>query len=65
MDRWIFLIIANALKHASPAIIEDLRRMVADMMTRAEATPNPYDDMFVGLLQMIVGKPGETVEKTE
>lgn len=65
MHKWIFLIIANALKHASPAIIEDLRRMVQDMMDRAEKTDNPYDDMFVGMLQLIIGKPGETSQPEE
>jgi hypothetical protein len=59
MEKWIFTILRHALQMASPKIIEDLRRLVADMMDRAEKTPNPWDDIIIGMIQMIVGKPGE------
>ena len=57
--KWLFSILGVALKSASPVLVRNLREMVAEMVARAEATPNPWDDIIVGLLQMIVGKPGE------
>lgn len=62
MNKWIFTILAKAVAMASPGIIEDLRRMVDEMMKKAIQTPNPWDDIIVGLLQMIIGKPGDPQE---
>ena len=62
MKEWLLTILAKAVAMASPGIIEDLRRMVDDMMNKAIQTPNPWDDIIVGLLQMIIGKPGDPQE---
>ena len=58
MNTWLFTILRKALDMASPAIVENLRQLVAEMVAKAEETPNPWDDVFCGLLQLIVGKPG-------
>ena len=57
--KWLFSILGVALKSASPVLVRNLREMVAEMVARAEATPNPWDDIIVGLLQMIVGRERE------
>lgn len=60
MNRWLFTILSKAISLASPSIIENLRQLVEEMMVKAEGTPNPWDDIIVGMIQMLVGKPGET-----
>ena len=47
-------------KAASPEIINNFQLMVQEILDRAKATENPWDDIFAMLLQMAVGKPGET-----
>ena len=63
MQKWLFVILSRAVAMASPQIIGDIRRLVAEMVARAEATPNPWDDIICGLLQTIVGKPGDSVHE--
>ena len=58
MNKWLFTILRGALDAASPEIVENLRQLVQEMVVKAKATPNPWDDVFTGLLQLIVGKPG-------
>lgn len=65
MDRWLLLIIQQALAAASPRIVASLRGMVQEMVERAVETSNPWDDVVVGLLQTIVGKPGDRVEEPD
>jgi len=45
------------LASATPDIIEQLRKVVAEFKASADKTPNPYDDMLADFLQAIVGKP--------
>jgi len=59
MNKWLFTILRTALDLASPEIIKGIKEGVDAMVTRAKSTPNPWDDVITGLLQMIVGKPGE------
>jgi len=59
MENWVIGIFRTIMKAASPEIIENIRGMVQELVTRAAATPNPWDDIFAGLLQTLVGKPGE------
>lgn len=62
MENWVMGIFKVIMKAASPEIVENIRSMVQEIVTRAAATPNPWDDIFASLLQMIVGKPGQKVE---
>jgi hypothetical protein len=61
MNKWLFTILTQVLTMASPQILEDLRVMIQGMVEKAEATINPWDNIFVGMLQMIVGKPGSKI----
>ncbi len=65
MNKWLFTILRNALTMATPQILEDLRKTVQDMMDRAKETVNPWDDIFIGLLQLIIGKPNQKIEANE
>lgn len=59
MNKWLFTLLSNVISMASPQIIDDLRKMIDEMMTKAKGTVNPWDDIFVGFLQMLIGKPGD------
>lgn len=52
---WIF---GTVLKKASPhivsAIAQFLKAAIDDLKKKAEATPNPYDNMAVELLEAIL-----------
>ena len=58
MNKFLLMIISQALGAASPAIVASIRQMVQDMVERAAETENPWDDLICGLLQTLVGKPG-------
>jgi len=65
MDKFFLLILRNALAHASPALLANLRGFVAGQVVEAEKTPNPWDDLAWGVLQLIVGKPGGVTGEIE
>ncbi len=65
MNKWLWTILRGALEKATPAILENLRQLVQEMVEKAKKTPNPWDDVFCGLLQMIVGKPGARIEASD
>jgi len=55
-------IVKTIMKAATPEIIENLRLMVQEIVDRAKATPNPWDDIFAGIVQSVIGKPGDKIE---
>lgn len=57
MNDLLFRIIDMLLKVASPEIIKAIQLAVDDMVKQAMKTSNPFDDVFAGLLQALVGKP--------
>jgi hypothetical protein len=65
MEKWLVTIIKQAIKMASPAIIENLRRTVQEIVDHAATTENPWDDILAWILQLLVGKPGDTTETDE
>jgi len=62
MDKWFYALIKAAIGMASPEIINGIRLSVQEMSDRAKKTSNKWDDILVGFLQMIVGKPGKPKE---
>jgi len=63
MNKWILTVLTRIIAMSSPEILEDVRKMVQVMVNKAATTPNPWDDIFVGLLEMLVGKPGATKDQ--
>ena len=61
-QKFIFKMFMQMLASASPEIVEGIREGVQKMVVKARETPNPWDDMFTGLLQMLVGAPKEPVD---
>jgi hypothetical protein len=62
MNKWLFTLLAQIVGQVTPQILADLREAVEAMVQKAEKTPNPFDNIFTGMLQMIVGKPGDKAE---
>ncbi len=65
LSKLLLTILTKALSLATPEISEGIRQLVAEMVERAEKTPNPWDDVFCDLLQGIVGKPGDRLSPAE
>lgn len=65
VEKWMVTILKHAMQMASPSIIENIRKSVQEMVDHAATTENPWDDIFAWLLQVIVGKPGSSVQETE
>ena len=65
MEKWLVTILKQAILMASPAILENFRKSIQEMVEHAATTDNPWDDIFAWILQMIVGKPGSTTEPDE
>ena len=47
-------------KQASPQVLAQSQASVQELVDNAQTTANPFDDFFAMMLQLIVGKPGET-----
>lgn len=54
MNDWIFRMITLVVGAASPEIRESVTSLIKALDERAKATPNPIDDVFVGLLKVIL-----------
>lgn len=58
MNNWIAALIRQMLSVISP----ELRKVVTELVNKLEAdakkTPNPWDDIFVGLLKYILDMKG-------
>lgn len=63
MNKFLLAIIARAVAAASPEILENLRQLVQEMVAKAETTENPWDDIICGMVQMLVGKPGDSMRE--
>lgn len=55
MDKWILRIITMVLGVMTPELRESLTAFVQAMEANAKKTPNPWDDIFVGLLKSLLG----------
>jgi len=65
MSKWLFIILSTAIQSASPAIVENVRQLMQEMVDKAKKTDNPWDDVICDLLQLIVGKPGSNTQPNE
>jgi len=54
MNEWILSMFSLVVNSASPAIRESVKGWVLELEKRAKETPNPMDDILVGLLKVIL-----------
>ena len=63
---WTWLInlvaplLSQMIKMVSPAIIAELNEFATDLYLKSIKTPNPWDDMFTGVLLDILAIPRPT-----
>jgi type IV secretory pathway VirB2 component (pilin) len=62
VEKWLVTILGKAKEMASASVMGNIRTSVQEMVDHAATTDNPWDDIFAWILQMIVGKPGDTTK---
>lgn len=55
MNDWIMRLIALVVTVISPELKSGLTEFVAKLEADAKKTPNPWDDVFVGVLKTLLG----------
>lgn len=63
MPNIIKIVINILLANATPALVEEIRKAVATAKEKSKTTVNPWDDLFFSFLQVLVGKPGDAINK--
>lgn len=54
MNEWLLRIITLVVGSASPQLRALIRDWVKDLESRAKETPNPFDDVLVGLIKIVL-----------
>lgn len=54
MNEWVLRMIGLVVGSASPAIRESVKAWVLELEVQAKETPNPMDDILVGLLKIVL-----------
>jgi len=54
MNNWMVKLLQQIITQMSPAIREALVEFVNTLDTQAQKTPNPWDDVAVGLLKLVL-----------
>ena len=57
MNKWLLILLERLVTVASPHIRDALCIMLRDMEQQAKETDNPWDDILVGILQVILACP--------
>lgn len=54
MNEWILRLIEIVLKSASPELRQFIIDWVKEIEAKAKETPNPWDDVLVGLIKVLL-----------
>lgn len=54
MKDWMAILIQQLLHVISPALRDAVVQLVKNLDAQAKKTPNPWDDIFVGILKYVV-----------
>ena len=55
--KWVIQIFGGIVGRVTPAIAAELNAFLTNLYQKALATPNPWDDFFVGMLLDILAIP--------
>lgn len=55
MNKWVLQLVSMMLGVITPQLRKGLEEFVLNLEKQAKATPNPWDDIFVGLLKTLLG----------
>lgn len=59
MNEWILRLITLVVGSASPELRNIIKEWVTELEKRAKATPNPFDDVLVGLIKVVLNIKNE------
>lgn len=54
MNEWILRLITLIVGAASPELRQLVKEWVIELDKRAKETPNPFDDVLVGLIKIVL-----------
>ncbi len=54
MTGWIATLLEQVVKQMSPDIRKGMVEFVVKLEEQAKATPNPWDDIFVGIVKFVL-----------
>jgi len=54
MSEWLYRLIALVMGQVSPELRSGIVEWVKNLEERAKKTPNPWDDVFVGILKSVL-----------
>lgn len=54
MNEWLLRLISLIVGSASPELRAMIKEWVLELEKRAKATPNPFDDVLVGLIKVVL-----------
>ncbi len=54
MNTWLAMLLEQVVKQISPEIRKGMIEFVLKMEEQAKATPNPWDDIFVGIVKFVL-----------
>ncbi len=54
MTGWLVTLLEQVVNHVSPEIRKGMVEFVLKMEEQAKATPNPWDDIFVGIVKFVL-----------
>lgn len=54
MDKWLVVLLKQIMTQLSPQIRGSLEAFVNQMDTEAKETVNPWDDVLVGVLKLVL-----------
>lgn len=54
MDKWLVTLLKQIITQLSPQIRGSIEKFVKDLEAEVKKTPNPWDDILVGLLKLVL-----------
>lgn len=54
MNKWLLILVGQMLSVITPQLRQGLTEFVNTLEKQAKATPNPWDDIFVGLVKSVL-----------
>ncbi|KKL54949.1 hypothetical protein LCGC14_2260280 [marine sediment metagenome] len=54
MNAWLAMLLEQVVKQMSPEIRDGMVKFVLQLEKNAKATPNPWDDIFVGIVKFVL-----------
>lgn len=54
MNNWLLMLVGQMLTVITPQLRQGLTEFVNTLEKQAKATPNPWDDIFVGIVKSVL-----------